>query len=62
MLLHPDGTEDLLVAGGNGAVTDPFISFDGRFVYYSFFPDVRPQAYNSSSWTRTAATSRRSRR
>lgn len=46
MLLHPDGSEELLVAGGNGAVTDPFVSFDGRFVYYSFFPDVRADAYN----------------
>lgn len=46
MLVHPDGSEELLVAGGNGAVTDPFVSFDGRFVYYSVFPDVRPQAYN----------------
>ncbi|MCC6850135.1 MAG: hypothetical protein IT294_16690 [Deltaproteobacteria bacterium] len=47
MLLRPDGGEELLVAGGNGAVTDPFVSFDGRFVYYSLFPDVRPSAYNS---------------
>jgi hypothetical protein len=47
MLLHPDGTEELLVAGGNGAVTDPFVSFDGRSVYYARFPDVRPQAINS---------------
>src|SRR6478736_3930372 len=23
MLLHPDGTEELLVAGGKGSVTDP---------------------------------------
>ena len=23
MLLHPNGTEEVLVAGGNGAVTDP---------------------------------------
>src|SRR5204862_395202 len=30
MLLHPDGSEELLVAGGTGAVTDPFVSFDGR--------------------------------
>src|SRR4051812_21979735 len=36
MLLHPDGSEDLLVAGGpDGAVTDPCVSFDGRWVYYS---------------------------
>ncbi|HEY2385793.1 MAG TPA: hypothetical protein VGK30_02440 [Candidatus Binatia bacterium] len=47
MLLHPDGSEELLVAGGNGAVTDPFLSFDAAWVYYAYFPDVRPQAYNS---------------
>jgi len=47
MLLHTDGSEELLVAGGNGAVTDPFLSFDARSVYYSLFPDVRPQGYNS---------------
>jgi hypothetical protein len=34
MLLHPDGTEELLVAGGEGAVTDPSISFDGKTVFY----------------------------
>src|SRR5687767_13403392 len=34
MLLHPDGTEEVLVAGGDGAVTDPFVSFDGEWVYY----------------------------
>ena len=28
MLLHPDGSEEVLVAGGRGAVTDPFVSFD----------------------------------
>jgi hypothetical protein len=28
MLLHPDGSEEMLVAGGTGSVTDPFISFD----------------------------------
>jgi len=33
MLLHPDGSEEVLVAGGNGAVTDPFVSFDARCVY-----------------------------
>jgi hypothetical protein len=34
MLLHPDGTEELLVAGGDGAITDPVVSFDGQWVYY----------------------------
>ncbi|MFN8643831.1 MAG: hypothetical protein U0802_20040 [Candidatus Binatia bacterium] len=46
MLLHPDGSQEVLVAGGVGAVTDPFVSFDGRWVYYSLFYDVRPQGYN----------------
>jgi hypothetical protein len=36
MLLHPDGSEELLVAGGeDGAITDPVVSFDGQWVYYS---------------------------
>jgi hypothetical protein len=47
MLLHPDGREERLVAGGVGAVTDPFVSFDAQWVYYSFFYDVRPQGYNN---------------
>ncbi len=34
MLLHPDGSEELLVEGGEGSVTDPMVSFDGRWVYY----------------------------
>ena len=41
MLLHPDGSEEVLVDGGNGSVTDPFLSFDARYVYYSRFPDLR---------------------
>ncbi|HXC51384.1 MAG TPA: hypothetical protein VN634_10905 [Candidatus Limnocylindrales bacterium] len=47
MLLHPDGSEELLVEGGNGAVTDPFVSFDAEWVYYSYFPDVRAAAINN---------------
>src|SRR5262245_28071378 len=34
MLLHPDGKEELLVEGGDGSITDPFVSFDGQWVYY----------------------------
>ncbi len=34
MLLHPDGKEELLVAGGDGSITDPFVSLDGQWVYY----------------------------
>ena len=40
MFLHPDGTEEVLVAGGKGAVTDPVISFDGEWVYYALFHDL----------------------
>jgi hypothetical protein len=47
MRLHPDGTEELLVAGGNGGVTDPFISFDGKWCYYVLFPDLRQSQLNS---------------
>ena len=37
MLLHPDGSEERLLEGGEGSVTDPFVSFDGQWVYYSYF-------------------------
>lgn len=40
MLLHPDGSEELLVPGGKGSITDPFVSFDGQWVYYSHFHDL----------------------
>lgn len=35
MLLHPDGTEEVLVEGGEGSVTDPMMSLDGEWVYYT---------------------------
>src|SRR6059058_3263483 len=41
MLLHPDGGEERLVAGGKGSVTDPFVSFDGEWVFYSQFEDLK---------------------
>lgn len=34
MLLKPDGKEELLVPGGEGSITDPFVAFDGQWVYY----------------------------
>jgi hypothetical protein len=34
MLLHPDGSEELLVAGGDGSITDPMVSLDGQWIYY----------------------------
>lgn len=47
MLLHPDGTEEVLVSGGNGAVVDPTLSFDAQWVYYARFHDLRPSAMNT---------------
>jgi len=35
MLLHPDGSEELLVAGGEGSITDPVISFDAKWCLYT---------------------------
>jgi hypothetical protein len=37
MLLHPNGSEELLVAGGEGSIADPYVSFDAQWVYYSHF-------------------------
>src|SRR5262249_40138765 len=46
MLLHPDGSEELLVKGGNGSITDPVVSFDGEWVLYSHIYDLR----NYNQW------------
>src|SRR5262245_41342455 len=40
MLLHPDGTEEVLVAAGDDAIADPFVSFDGESVYFARFHNV----------------------
>lgn len=40
MLLHPDGSEEVLVDCTVCSVTDPFVSFDGGSVYYSLFHDL----------------------
>jgi hypothetical protein len=40
MLLHPDGSEELLVAGGKGAVTDPMVSLDGEWVFYTLIHNL----------------------
>ncbi len=40
MLLHPDGSEEVLVAGGKGAIADPYVSFDAEWVYYTRFHDA----------------------
>src|SRR3954452_17761302 len=49
MLLHPDGSEERLVAGGKGSVTDPFVSFDGQWVYYSQFEDLKDRKGHGGS-------------
>jgi hypothetical protein len=46
MLLHPDGREEMLVKGGAGSVTDPFISFDALWCYYAYFPNLQPDHLN----------------
>jgi hypothetical protein len=41
MLLHPDGSEEVLVAvAGDEAIADPYVSFDGRSVYFAKFHDT----------------------
>src|SRR5262245_59760832 len=47
MLLHPDGSEELLVAGGEGSITDPFVSFDAQWVYYSHLRNLK----NHNQWS-----------
>lgn len=53
VLLHPDGTEEVLVAGGEGVVMDPYVSFDGKWVYYAKIHDQT----NLNSQRRKAARS-----
>ena len=40
MLLHTDGSEEVLVNCEDCGVTDPFVSFDGKWVFYSLFHDL----------------------
>ena len=46
MLLHPDGKEERLIEGGEGSVTDPMISFDGQWVFYTLIYNLK----NASQW------------
>jgi hypothetical protein len=41
MLLHPNGKEEVLVKGSDGAVTDPVVSFDGAWVYYTLIHTMK---------------------
>ncbi|HUE75036.1 MAG TPA: hypothetical protein VMP01_29480, partial [Pirellulaceae bacterium] len=47
MLLHPDGSEELLVAGGKGSITDPVVSYDGQWVYYVHIHSLQ----NANQWS-----------
>jgi hypothetical protein len=40
VLLHPDGSEEVLVEGGEGSAADPFVSFDGQWVYFARFHKI----------------------
>jgi hypothetical protein len=53
MLLHPDGREEMLVPGGEGSITDPMVSFDGQWVYYSHIYNL--QKYSQWSPPRQGA-------
>src|SRR5262249_3403104 len=46
MLLHPDGSEELVVKGGDGSVTDPVVPLDARSVYYTLIYNLK----NNSQW------------
>jgi len=46
MLLHPDGSEEILIDCDHCSVTDPYVSFDGEWVYYAYFYDLREEALN----------------
>jgi hypothetical protein len=35
MLLHPDGRDEVLAEGGEGSITDPFVSLDGEWIYFT---------------------------
>jgi hypothetical protein len=50
ILLHPDGKEELLVAGGEGSIADPYVSFDGEWVYYAKFHNPKLRAPAHGGW------------
>ena len=44
MLLHPDGTEQVLVKAEDGcSAADPAVSFDGQWVYYAYLRGLSPE-------------------
>jgi hypothetical protein len=59
MLLRPDGSEEALVRGGEGSVTDPFVSFDGQWVYYALFHKISHLRADSADIYKIHVPSRR---
>ena len=49
--LRPDGREEVLVRGGDGSITDPMVSFDGKWVYYTKIHYLK----KASQWNPPAA-------
>lgn len=45
-LLYPNGSEEVLVVGGNGAVTDPVVPRTPAGLDYAYVYDVRPAELN----------------
>ncbi len=41
VVVYPDGKEEVLVVGGDGSVADPTVSFDGEWVYYTRFHNLK---------------------
>lgn len=41
MLLHPDGSEEMIFDAGEGAVTDPVVSLDAQWVFFSYLPTLK---------------------
>ncbi|MGE3804213.1 MAG: sigma-70 family RNA polymerase sigma factor, partial [Gemmataceae bacterium] len=49
VLLHPDGSEEVLVEAKDGAVADPYVSFDGAWVFYAYFHDMKTRTQGGLS-------------
>jgi len=47
ILLHPDGTEDVIIDCTECSVMDPFISYNGEWVYYSLIEEATKKSASS---------------
>ena len=46
VLLHPDGSEEVLVPGGDGSIVDPYVSFNGLWIYFVKFHNLQNNKLN----------------